>query len=300
MELDRSQITQMSLNGSLRKSLSNASSYYQEISNNINVNSFNFPSSNSLRGRYGSFNELINVKISSSFEPNSEKNPKSNNQRNNEDLYEIAENSAEITDIASSRIDSDLSTLNNLKDSLEYNNNTDLNTNCNKINFDNLNNNIKINNNNNNSDLNNSNLLINLSSGHNSLLLNSDIKTETDNLNFAKKLDTYDTLFNSLLNWDNFNYRFEELEDKNNYIRKDNQNYRNLVSNNAELNNFDDIIRGDNNGNSNNKTLKTVDVLTREFMNRKMKTLPLNKKDMKDSKLSSLKKIMQSQQKNNY
>jgi len=300
MELDRSQITQMSLNGSLRKSLSNASSYYQEISNNINVNSFNFPSSNSLRGRYGSFNELINVKISSSFEPNSEKNPKSNNQRNNEDLYEIAENSAEITDIASSRIDSDLSTLNNLKDSLENNNNTDLNTNCNKINFDNLNNNIKINNNNNNSDLNNSNLLINLSSGHNSLLLNSDIKTETDNLNFAKKLDTYDTLFNSLPNWDNFNYRFEELEDKNNYIRKDNQNYRNLVSNNAELNNFDDIIRGDNNGNSNNKTLKTVDVLTREFMNRKMKTLPLNKKDMKDSKLSSLKKIMQSQQKNNY
>jgi hypothetical protein len=67
IELDRSQITQMSLNGSLRKSLCNLSSYYNEINpNNNNFNNTNLTSNiQTFRGTYRSFNELINQKYNS-------------------------------------------------------------------------------------------------------------------------------------------------------------------------------------------------------------------------------------------
>ena len=53
-------MTQLSLNGSLRKSVSNVSSYYQDFSNNPN----NKESSNSLRGRHASSrdNNVTNIK----------------------------------------------------------------------------------------------------------------------------------------------------------------------------------------------------------------------------------------------
>jgi len=276
----------MSLNSSLRKSLSNASSYYQDISNNININASNHPSSNSLRSRYGSFNEQINLKVFNNFELNSHKDLKSCNQRNAEDLYEITENSAEITDIASSRIESNYSTLNNLKEILE-NNITKKNSNSNNYNLDN--------NRNSSIDINNRNILINSSSKQISLI-NSE--NERENLNSEKKLDTYDTLFNSLPNSDNFNYRFEDLNENKNYSSK---NFNSNLNSESNLNNKK-IIESETemDYNENKKTVKTVDVLTKEFMNRKLTNNPLNKKNIKDPKLSSLRKIMHSQQKNNY
>lgn len=283
-------MTQMSLNGSLRKSLSNASSYYQDLSSNINVNAFNFPSSNSLRGRYGSFNELTNLKVSNNFEINSQKDLKSCNQRNAEELYEIAENSAEITDIASSRIDSNFSTLNNLKETLENNNNNNMNI-INNDKLENINNNSSIN-------INNSNILINLSSQQISLI-NSE--SEIESLTNEKKRDTYDTLFNSLPNSDNFNYKFEDFNEKNteNYNHNFVNNLKNLNQNDLNDKNISEIDN-DLNYNDNKKAVKTVDVLTKEFMNRKLRNNVMNKKELKDPKLNNLRKIMQSQKKNNY
>ena len=92
-------MTQLSLNGSLRKSVSNVSSYYQDFSNNPN----NKESSNSLRGRHGSLNEIFyNNKNPSSFVlEQGGKDPKSKERC--EELQEISENSQEIYDLASSR-----------------------------------------------------------------------------------------------------------------------------------------------------------------------------------------------------
>ncbi len=220
------------------------------MNSNTNLIQFNYPSSGSIRGKYNGFNELVNIKNSTNFDiPNFQNDLKSCNNRN-EDLYEIQENSAEITDLASSRIENNFTTLNN-----------------------NNSNNSLINNAIGNND--NSNILINIS---NQINLEDEISND-------KKKDTYDSLFSSISNTNNFNYCFEELNDNN-----ENLDFNNLRSNNEDI----------TNENNNKKAVKTVDILTKEFMNRKMNINQTIRKDLKDNKISNLKKIIQSHQKNNY
>lgn len=311
IELDRSQMTQMSLNGSLRKSLSNASAYYQDIVNNNYVNQFNslginnnnnslnnnHHSSNSLRGRYSSFNELINVKstiTSNADPPSSQKDLRAKDK--SEELYEIKENSLEITDLASSRMDTNnLSLMNNINNSLDATNS--INNNNNNIqssNILNVVNEIKNNENNINyiqhhyaSESNHLNANI-ISHPKNNVNNNiDDISLHISNTEVKeKKYENYDNLLNSTPNSDSFNYNFEDFSENNN---------SNFDVKSLNFNDMIDLI-------DNNKKLKTVDVLTKEFMMRKMKPNlnGSNKKDNKDSKIFNLKKAMQTQQKNNY
>ena len=86
------------------------------------------------------------------------------------------------------------------------------------------------------------------------------------------KYDTYDSLFNSMPTKENYNFYFEDYNNNNSNISLEIEN-------------------------ENNKKLNTVDILTKEFMRRKM--LPKDP-SMKDNKIMNLKKILLSQQKNNY
>jgi len=249
----------MSLNGSLRKSLSNSSNFYNDINNNVYINNFNFPSSNSLRARYNVFDDNIISKNISIFEA---QNPKSIQQRK-EDLYEIVENSAEITDLASSRVESNFSTLNNLNNSLEINNNN--------LNY----NNIK------------GNSLINISNNISFDCKNFKNNCESFDLD-QQKMDTYQSLFNPLPCFENF-------KDLN---LNDEVNYENNLPNSTSLK-LNDICEDRNQRKS---VINTVDVLTKEFMNRKIKndTIKKREKNTNDGKLSNMKRIMKLQQKNNY
>jgi hypothetical protein len=314
IELDRSQITQMSLNGSLRKSLSNVSSYYNDFNCNNNINSSNITSNiPTFRGTYRSFNDLINQKYNTKLNNNIDSNnissisnssnvvlnldfPLTNNSHkdsynnNNDDLFDIIENSQEINDLANSLIESNGSNYNDKEDKDRDRDKKD---------------DIIINDNNN---------IIDIKENGSTLSEN--------NYNKEKKFDTYDSLFNNPIpNSNNFRYQFEEYDQNSNFPLEDylNSNKKEKINTGIILENninkindntydyeFDRNTDDNNKVNNNNlitnenevnKKKNTIDILTKEYMMKKMVSKNLKKNE---NRFFNLKKAMNSQQKNNY
>lgn len=289
----------MSLNGSLRKSFTN-SNYFHDFNSNNNTSNIpsNIPTFRG-SGTYRSFNEFINLKPISKSNSNNNNNesnisnisnisnsssivlnldaPLTNNSKGRnrnidiDDLFEIAENSQEINDLANSLIES------NIQDKDKNNNN---------INDEKINNEAII------------NIKENGSLSENYNYLNENEKDK------EKKFDTYDSLFtNPIPNSNNYKYQFEEYDQNSQFpiedylISNKKEKFNNV--NNLNNNNINNDLIANNNKieNEGNKKKNTIDILTKEFMKKKVLSTNLKKNDQK---IFNLKKAMNTQQKNNY